>query len=109
MFFVTITLANSRTARWSDREPLLLIPLLPPADLSAHAIALLILGGLFIIGFGLYEHYYAPHPLIPFRLLRNKTVIGCMLIALIHPMAGRIVNGYLNTFCKLHTTFRIAG
>ncbi|KAI9635925.1 major facilitator superfamily domain-containing protein [Dioszegia hungarica] len=82
MFFVTITLANSRTARWSD----------------PHAIALLILGGLFIIGFGLYEHYYAPHPLIPFRLLRNKTVIGCMLIALIHPMAGRIVNGYLNTF-----------
>lgn len=70
------------------------------ADHLAHAIALLILGGLFIIGFGLYEHYYAPHPLIPFRLMRNKTVIGCMLIALIHPMAGRIVSGYLNTFCQ---------
>jgi SIT family siderophore-iron:H+ symporter-like MFS transporter len=59
---------------------------------------MLVLGGVFIISFGLYEKFYAPHPIIPFVLLRKKNIIGCLLIALIHPMAGRIVGQYLTTF-----------
>jgi SIT family siderophore-iron:H+ symporter-like MFS transporter len=51
-----------------------------------------------MIAFPFYEKFYAPHPLIPFYLLKNKDVIGCLLIALFHPMAGRIVNGYFYTF-----------
>jgi len=51
-----------------------------------------------MVGFAVYEKRYAPHPLIPFYLLKNKDVIGCLLIALFHPMSGRIVNGYFYTF-----------
>ncbi|ODN79379.1 hypothetical protein L202_03381 [Cryptococcus amylolentus CBS 6039] len=82
LFFVTITLANSKTAKWSD----------------AHSIAQLIVGAVFIAAFVCYERFYAPHPLLPFVLLKRKTVIGCVLIALFHPVAGRIVSGYLYTF-----------
>lgn len=51
-----------------------------------------------MVGFAVYEKRYAPHPLIPFYLLKNRDVIGCLLIALFHPMSGRIVNGYFYTF-----------
>lgn len=85
MVFVTFTLANSRTSKWSD----------------AQTICLLVFGFVLIIAFGLYERFYAPHPLLPFKLIKRKTVIGCVLIALIHPMAGRIVGQYFVTFCGL--------
>jgi SIT family siderophore-iron:H+ symporter-like MFS transporter len=85
LFFVTITLANSQTSRWSD----------------GHSIAQLVLGGIFVIAFIIWERYYSPHPLLPFALLRRKTVIGCVLIALFHPMAGRIAGGYLFTFLQV--------
>ena len=45
-----------------------------------------------------YERLYAPHPLIPFQLLANRTVIICFVIALLHPIGGRIVGGYYFTF-----------
>ena len=85
LFFVTITTANSRTARWSD----------------AHSIAQLVIGFAAIVGFVIWERYFAPHPLLPFALLRRKTVIGCCLIALFHPMAGRCASGYLYTFLQV--------
>lgn len=64
----------------------------------AQSIAMLVVGGVTIIAFGFYERFYAPHPLLPIKLLRNKTVIGVLLLALIHPMCGRIANGYFYTF-----------
>jgi len=85
LFFATITLANSRTARWSD----------------AHSIAQMVVGAILIVAFVLWERFYAPHPLLPFALLRRKTVIGCCLIALLSPMSGRIVSGYLFTFLQV--------
>lgn len=85
LFFVTITTANSRTARWSD----------------AHSIAQLVLGAVVIAAFVVWERSYAPHPLLPFALLRRKTVVGCTLIALLSPMGGRITANYLLTFLQV--------
>ncbi|WVQ82328.1 hypothetical protein IAT38_004456 [Cryptococcus sp. DSM 104549] len=82
LFFVTITTANSRTTKWSD----------------AHSIAQLVVGAVIIGAFVLWEQLYAPHPLLPVALLRRKTVVGACLIALFHPMGGRVVSGYLYTF-----------
>jgi SIT family siderophore-iron:H+ symporter-like MFS transporter len=90
LFFVTITTANSRTARWSD----------------AHSIAQLVLGAVFIGAFVVYERLYAPHPLIPFALIKRKTVIGCMLVALLSPMGGRITSQYLVTFLQVSAGVR---
>ena len=99
MVLVTITLANSRTARWSDGQCSLLwpSPSLTRASL-AHSIALLVIGFLCCISFVIWERYFAKHPLIPFKLLTSRTVVCCLLIALFHPMAGGIVGGYFYTF-----------
>ncbi|KAI5449653.1 hypothetical protein NCC49_004203 [Naganishia albida] len=82
MFLVTITLANNKTKSWAD----------------AQSIALLVVGLALIVAFILYERFYARHPLIPLQLLTNPTVIICFVIALLHPVAGRIVGGYYFTF-----------
>merc|ERR1712093_767809 len=82
MVLVTITIANGRGSKWSD----------------AHCIALLVVGGLCCIGFVLWERYGARHPLIPFHLLTNRTVIVCLLLAVIHPVAGGVIGGYFYTF-----------
>lgn len=66
--------------------------------LSAQSIALLVVGLSMIVAFILYERFYARHPLIPLQLLTNPTVIICFVIALLHPVAGRIVSGYYFTF-----------
>jgi SIT family siderophore-iron:H+ symporter-like MFS transporter len=57
-----------------------------------------VVGIALLIAFVFYERLYAPHPLIPFALLANRTVIICFIIALLHPIAGRIVSGYYFTF-----------
>jgi SIT family siderophore-iron:H+ symporter-like MFS transporter len=59
---------------------------------------LLVVGVALLVAFVCYERFYAPHPLIPFQLLTNRTVIICFVIALLHPVAGRIVGGYYFTF-----------
>ncbi|KAM0787422.1 hypothetical protein ACM66B_003504 [Microbotryomycetes sp. NB124-2] len=85
MVLVTITIANGKGSKWSD----------------AHCIALLVVGGLCCIGFVLWERFGARHPLIPFALMKNRTVIICMCIAVIHPAAGGVVSGYLLTFLQV--------
>jgi SIT family siderophore-iron:H+ symporter-like MFS transporter len=69
-----------------------------PSRIIAQSIALLVVGIALLVAFVLYERFYAPHPLIPFALLANRTVIICFVIALLHPVAGRIVSGYYFTF-----------
>lgn len=64
----------------------------------AQSIALLVVGLALLGAFVCYERFYSPHPLIPFQLLTNRTVIICFVIALLHPVAGRIVGGYYFTF-----------
>ncbi|SGZ31145.1 BQ5605_C047g12317 [Microbotryum silenes-dioicae] len=82
MVLVTVTIANGLGSNWSD----------------AHCIALLVVGGLCCIAFVLYERYFARHPLIPFSLLSNRTVIAALVIALFHPMASGAVQSYFYTF-----------
>ena len=67
MVLVTVTIANGRGSKWSD----------------AHCIAMLVLGGLCSIAFVLWEMYGARHPLIPFSLMKNRTVIVALIIAVI--------------------------
>lgn len=62
---------------------------------TAHSIALLTCGGFFVICFILWERFGARHPLIPFSLLKNRTVIACFVIAIVHPAAGGVIGSYL--------------
>ncbi|GAA5899277.1 uncharacterized protein JCM6883_005166 [Sporobolomyces salmoneus] len=82
MILVTVTIANGRGSHWSD----------------GHCIALLVCGGVSVIAFGIWERFGARHPLIPFSLLTNRTVIICFLIAIIHPASGGVIGSYFYTY-----------
>ncbi|OCF78545.1 hypothetical protein I204_00485 [Kwoniella mangroviensis CBS 8886] len=85
LFLVTLTLANSRFNKWSD----------------AHTIAQLVVGVVISVGFVAWERWFAPIPLLPFALIKRKTVVGCCLIALWHPLAGRSVSTYLYMYLQV--------
>ncbi|SCZ93932.1 BZ3500_MvSof-1268-A1-R1_Chr6-3g08999 [Microbotryum saponariae] len=85
MVLVTITIANGRGSKWSD----------------PHCIALLTVGGLCVIAFVLWEAYGARHPLIPFSLMTNRTVIIALIIAVVHPAAGGAIGSYFFTFLRV--------
>lgn len=99
LFLVAITLANSRTSRWYDGQSLFSSSLslffspfrtyssdslcsrrmLDSISLTllistASSITMLVIGGSGVIGFILWEKYGARYPLIPFSLLRNRSV-----------------------------------
>lgn len=61
---------------------------------------MLVFGGLAGVGFVLWEKFLAKHPLIPFKLLKNRTVLAGFSIALWHPMAGGLASNYFFTFRK---------
>lgn len=53
------------------------------------------MGGILVVGFVLWERFGARHPLIPFSLLTNRTVVVCFILATIHPAAGGVIGSYL--------------
>ncbi|KAL8279884.1 hypothetical protein RQP46_007734 [Phenoliferia psychrophenolica] len=69
LVLVTVTIANGKVSRWSD----------------AHSIAMLVIGALGSVAFVLWEKFGARHPLLPFALLTNRTVIACIPT---HPLAS---------------------
>ncbi|KWU46655.1 putative siderochrome-iron transporter [Rhodotorula sp. JG-1b] len=82
MLLTIVTIANGKGSHWSD----------------PHSIALLTCGGFFVICFILWERFGARHPLIPFSLLKNRTVIACFVIAIVHPAAGGVIGSYFYTY-----------
>lgn len=74
LFLVAITLANSKRTTWS----------------SPQSLAMLIVGAGLVAIFVLWECFGARTPIIPFRLLTNRTVVGCILVSTFHPAAGGI-------------------
>ncbi|BGP28642.1 hypothetical protein JCM10296v2_000378 [Rhodotorula toruloides] len=82
MLLTIITIANGKGSHWND----------------PHSIALLTVGGILVVGFVLWERFGARHPLIPFALLTNRTVIVCFFLAVIHPAAGGVIGSYFYTY-----------
>ncbi|GJN91562.1 hypothetical protein Rhopal_004585-T1 [Rhodotorula paludigena] len=85
MLLVIITIANGKGSHWSD----------------AHCIALLTVGGILVFAFVAWEKFGARHPLIPFDLIRNRTVLVCFFIALLHPCAGGVIGSYFRTYLQV--------
>lgn len=76
---------------------------------TAHSIALLTVGGFLVICFGLWERFGARHPLIPFSLLKNRTVIAAFVIAVVHPAAGGVIGSYLCVLSLVATWYQTPG
>lgn len=71
--------------------------LLLPFSLSAYAkdgyknpslIAMFVVGGVCLIGYGFWEAYGAKFPSAPGRILKNRTVITAIIIDVIYLLAG---------------------
>ena len=79
LILIPMTIARTPGNSWSDPE----IP------------ALMVSGGVLIGIFVWWELRYARHPILPFRQLKQRTLICCFLIALVHPASGAIQGNYL--------------
>ncbi|EPY52325.1 siderophore-iron transporter Str3 [Schizosaccharomyces cryophilus OY26] len=61
-------------------------------------IAMIIVGGIILIIFGLYELFLAPYPLCPRRILFNKTFMMAVVIDFFYYFGGYIQSLYQNTY-----------
>jgi hypothetical protein len=66
-------------------------------------IAMMIVGGLLLIAYGVYEVYYAPIPSMPRRVLFNRTFIMSVCIDVVYLLAGQIGDLYLSSYVYVVT------
>jgi len=68
---------------------------------SALVVSMLVVGFLTIIAFIIWEWKFAPVTFIPFHLLRDRTILGCCLIAAILFIEFYIWNSYFSSFLQV--------
>ena len=76
---------------------------------SASILAPLIIGLVCVPIFALWEVKYAPHPLVPFRLMKDRAVWGPLGIALLLNFAWGMQADYLFTVLQVAFDFSVAG
>ncbi|KAF9887642.1 hypothetical protein FE257_009735 [Aspergillus nanangensis] len=60
---------------------------------SAHVIATLVIGGLTLIGFGVYETYMPlKQPLLPVKLLKIRNLVACVIVGSVGQMVWYALN-----------------
>lgn len=47
---------------------------------SGYIIAMLVVGALSLAGFGVWEKWFAKVPYLPFKYLKNRTILGSCLL-----------------------------
>lgn len=47
---------------------------------TGYIIAMIVLGVVFLAAFAVWEKYYSPFPYIPFKFLKDRTILGACLI-----------------------------
>ncbi|KAH8830058.1 MFS general substrate transporter [Flagelloscypha sp. PMI_526] len=60
-------------------------------------IAMLVLGGVFLIAFGLWEWKFAKYPLMPKRVI-NRTFMGALIIDVTYMMSGNMRSTYYSSW-----------
>lgn len=65
---------------------------------TTQYIVMVVFGAVSSIAFVIFEIYFAKHPLLPFQLLKNRSIIAGFVIAIAHPMAGGAALDYFYTF-----------
>lgn len=64
-------------------------------------IAMEVVGGVLLISYGIYEIWLAPFPLLPRRVLLNRTFICCVIIDFIYEMAGYFSLLYFTSYTQV--------
>ncbi|ODA78026.1 hypothetical protein RJ55_06629 [Drechmeria coniospora] len=60
--------------------PLQIAKMAPNGWKSGYIIAMLVLGVLCLVGFGVWEKWFAKVPYLPFKYLRDRTILGACLL-----------------------------
>ncbi|KAM0701055.1 hypothetical protein Q7P35_011416 [Cladosporium inversicolor] len=68
---------------------------------SALVVSMLVIGFSIIIGFVIWEWKFAPVTFIPFHLLKDRTILGCCLIAAILFVEFYIWNSFFSSFLQV--------
>lgn len=71
-------------------------------------IAMEVVGGIFLVSYVVFEVFFAPFPLLPKRVLMNRTFICCVIIDFIYQMAGYFSLLFFTsyTFVVLNLSYR---
>lgn len=85
LFLLPFTIAASSRDAWS----------------SAHVLAMLVVGFVLLIGFGFWERFGARHPFVPWRLLKDRTVVGACLLDATYQIAYYCWNYYFTSYLQV--------
>ncbi|CAG9956672.1 unnamed protein product [Clonostachys rosea f. rosea IK726] len=85
---------------------LLLLPMTlatsqPESWRTDYIIAMIVLGGVLVIAFALYEKFLSPKPFIPWHLLANRTVMGACLVDLIYQIGYYCWAMYFTSYLRV--------
>ena len=68
---------------------------------SALVVSMIVIGGLLIIAFAVYEKYFAPVTFIPFELLTDRTVLGACVLSATLFISFYIWDSYFTSFLQV--------
>ncbi|KAB8071016.1 siderophore iron transporter mirB [Aspergillus leporis] len=85
LFLLSFVLANSTAGQWR----------------SAKIICMIVIGGVLIVAFVVYERFGAPKPFIPYQLLSSRTVIGACLLDFTYQLAYYCWNSYFTSYLQV--------
>jgi len=80
----------------------------PEGWATGYIIAMIVLGFVLLIVFGLYETFLAPVPMLNFELLSNRTIIGACLLGAIYQVAYYCWANYFSSFLQVVNNLTIA-
>lgn len=92
IFLLPFTLADSAPNGWS----------------TGYIIAMLVIGFVLLISFGLYERYAAATPFLPFNLLTSRSVLGACLLSFTYQISYYAWYSYFTSFLQVVTNLSIA-
>ncbi|KAF4122937.1 Major Facilitator Superfamily [Geosmithia morbida] len=92
VFLLPFTLADSAPNGWS----------------SGYIIAMIVVGFVVLVIFGLYETFLAPVPFIDARLLVDRTVVGACLLDITYQVSYYCWNSYFTSFLQVVNNLSLA-
>lgn len=92
IFLLPFTLADSAPSGWR----------------TGYIIAMLIIGFVLLVLFGLHERFMARQPFIPFKLLTERSVLGALSLSCTYQIAYYCWNSYFTSFLQVVTDLTIA-
>lgn len=84
LFLLPFNIAHSAAQQWE----------------SAHIIAMLVVGFVMLVSFGVYEKFVAPKPFLPYKVLASRTVLGACLLSASYQISYYSWNSYFTSLLQ---------